>query len=38
VDKDIAARREQVAGDGETDALGAGGDEGAFAEKLIHNH
>ena len=36
VDEHVATRAEQVRADGETDALGAGGDEGAFAEKFMH--
>ena len=36
VDKHVAPRAEQVRADGATDALGAGGDEGAFAEEFAH--
>ena len=36
VDKNIAPGGEQLAGDGEADALGAGGDEGASALELRH--
>jgi hypothetical protein len=36
VDKNIAPGGEQLVGDGEADALGAGGDEGAFALELRH--
>jgi hypothetical protein len=35
VDEDVAPGGEQVAADGETDALGAGGDEGALAEEFL---
>ena len=32
----VAAGRQQVAADGETDTLGAGGNEGTFAVEFIH--
>ena len=36
VHEDIATGAEQVRADGEADALGTGGDEGAFAEEFAH--
>jgi hypothetical protein len=36
VDEHVTAGREQLAADGETDTLGAGGDEGAFAVESMH--
>lgn len=36
VNEDVAAGREQLAADGETDTLGAGGDQRAPAEKFMH--
>lgn len=38
VHEDVAAGGRQLAGDGEADALGAGGDECAFAEEFAHDY